>query len=158
MTQEFTPPYTTLANRERALRERGYVLLDGAAVRQWLATDVQSLDALHEAWSRLPSDRYLRDGGEYRYRRHSCYVVSADRVDPVPHRPHWQSLEYNALHGGMQRWFEPVEPASAALPVWERLLLCVGEAASLLHGAQPWYVEAHPFRIDTGGGIGRPTP
>ncbi|MDE2371429.1 MAG: 2OG-Fe dioxygenase family protein, partial [Burkholderiales bacterium] len=23
---------------------------------------------------------------------------------------------------------------------------------------QPWYVEAHAFRIDTEGGIGRPTP
>jgi hypothetical protein len=23
---------------------------------------------------------------------------------------------------------------------------------------QPWYVEAHQFRIDTAGGIGRPTP
>jgi hypothetical protein len=23
---------------------------------------------------------------------------------------------------------------------------------------QPWYVEAHPFRITTAGGIGRPTP
>jgi hypothetical protein len=25
-------------------------------------------------------------------------------------------------------------------------------------GAQPWYVEAHQFRIDTTDGIGRPTP
>jgi hypothetical protein len=27
-----------------------------------------------------------------------------------------------------------------------------------LRGAQPWYVEAHQFRIDTSDGIGRPTP
>jgi hypothetical protein len=27
-----------------------------------------------------------------------------------------------------------------------------------LRGEQPWYVEAHPFRITTAGGIGRPTP
>jgi hypothetical protein len=27
-----------------------------------------------------------------------------------------------------------------------------------LRGARPWYVEAHPFRIDTADGIGRPTP
>jgi hypothetical protein len=25
-------------------------------------------------------------------------------------------------------------------------------------GEQPWFVEAHQFRIDTDGGIGRPTP
>jgi hypothetical protein len=27
-----------------------------------------------------------------------------------------------------------------------------------LLGERPWYVEAHPFRITTAGGIGRPTP
>jgi hypothetical protein len=30
--------------------------------------------------------------------------------------------------------------------------------SSQLKGRQPWYVEAHQFRIDTEGGIGRPTP
>jgi hypothetical protein len=28
----------------------------------------------------------------------------------------------------------------------------------MLKGARPWFVEAHQFRIDTEGGIGRPTP
>jgi hypothetical protein len=27
-----------------------------------------------------------------------------------------------------------------------------------MRGPQRWYVEAHQFRIDTAGGIGRPTP
>ena len=27
-----------------------------------------------------------------------------------------------------------------------------------MRGEQDWYVEAHPFRITTAGGIGRPTP
>jgi hypothetical protein len=30
--------------------------------------------------------------------------------------------------------------------------------ASACKGEQPWYVEAHQFRIDTSDGIGRPTP
>ena len=29
---------------------------------------------------------------------------------------------------------------------------------SALKGEKPWFVEAHQFRIDTEGGIGRPTP
>jgi hypothetical protein len=37
-------------------------------------------------------------------------------------------------------------------------LVGLGEATSALKGAQTWYVEAHPFRIDTTDGIGRPTP
>ncbi|MFY9513501.1 MAG: 2OG-Fe dioxygenase family protein, partial [Rubrivivax sp.] len=38
-------------------------------------------------------------------------------------------------------------------------LLCgLARSASRLYGPQPWYVEAHPFRIDCTDGIGRPTP
>jgi hypothetical protein len=85
-------------------------------------------------------------------------VVEGDRVVQVPHRAHWQPVEYNALHGGIQRWFEPMDPAMVAQPAWTRLLRMLADRASALKGAQPWYVEAHPFRIDTTDGIGRPTP
>jgi hypothetical protein len=58
----------------------------------------------------------------------------------------------------MERWFEPMEPAITHDPAWSRLLAGLARVASALHGAQPWYVEAHQFRIDTTDGIGRPTP
>jgi hypothetical protein len=43
-------------------------------------------------------------------------------------------------------------------PVWNLLLAWLGQVCSRLKGAQPWFVEAHQFRIDTTDGIGRPTP
>jgi hypothetical protein len=46
----------------------------------------------------------------------------------------------------------------AADPAWARLLLGLATCADALRGPRPWFVEAHPFRIDTQGGIGRPTP
>ncbi len=125
---------------------------------QLLPCSAGELAALATHWGDLPSDQYLKDGGRYRRRRHSCFVVDGAALQPVPHRAHWQPLEYNALHGGMQRWFEPMQPAASALPVWSQLLLWLGTVASGLKGAQPWYVEAHQFRIDTTDGIGRPTP
>lgn len=67
-------------------------------------------------------------------------------------------MEYNALHGGFERHFEPMPPQWVGDPAWGRLLIGLARRASALRGAQPWYVEAHPFRIDTTGGIGRPTP
>jgi hypothetical protein len=67
-------------------------------------------------------------------------------------------VEYNALHGGMQRWFEPMETAVAQAPAWRCLLRALARVSSALKGERPWYVEAHQFRIDTEGGIGRPTP
>ena len=158
MTSEFQPPYVPLPGVHGALKSLGFALLSAASVAEWLPATPAELDALHAGWDHLPADGYLKDGGRYRSRRHSCFVVDGARVQQSPHRAHWQPLEYNALHGGMQRWFEPMEPATVALPVWNRLLVRLGEAASALRGAQPWHVEAHPFRIDTTDGIGRPTP
>jgi len=84
--------------------------------------------------------------------------VSGEQILQVPHRAHWQPVSYNALHGGLERWFEPLEPALVASPPWSRLLASLAGVCSGMKGAQPWYVEAHQFRIDTEGGIGRPTP
>jgi hypothetical protein len=58
----------------------------------------------------------------------------------------------------MERWFEPLAPELAGAPAFARLLVALGRASSASRGAQPWFVEAHQFRIDTEGGIGRPTP
>lgn len=156
--QEFQPPYTPIAYGVTTLRQNGYALLHAADVQAWLAAAPDELAAVHAGWSELPADAYLKDGGRYRRRRHSSFVVEGEQVRLVPHRAHWQPLEYNALHGGMQRWFEPMLPQTVALPVWSRLLARVGETVSAMHGERPWFVEAHTFRIDTAGGIGRPTP
>jgi hypothetical protein len=158
MTSEFQPPYVPLSDVHSALKSSGFALLSAATVAEWLSAPPTELAALHGGWDHLPADAYLKDGGRYRSRRHSCFVVDGAQVRQSPHRAHWQPLEYNALHGGMQRWFEPMESDVVALPVWGRMLARLGEAASALRGAQPWYVEAHPFRIDTTDGIGRPTP
>jgi hypothetical protein len=84
--------------------------------------------------------------------------VSDGCVCRSPDRAHWQPVEYNALHGGIERRFEPMDVEWTGEPLWQRLLIAFAERASHLHGVQPWYVEAHPFRIDTTDGIGRPTP
>lgn len=158
MSAHFLPPSVPLSRLNETLASQGFALLDGRSVQQWLDVPPQELARLQPTWDDLPSDQYLKDGGRYRQRRHSCFVVDGEQVRQVPHRAHWQPLEYNALHGGMQRWFEPVAPETAALPAWSRLLVQTAAVTSALKGAQPWYVEAHQFRIDTTDGIGRPTP
>ncbi len=163
-TTEFSPPFAPLHTLQDTLDQRGFALLSAPDVQRWLGANSSAEDgraalhALQSSWDDLPADEYLKDGGHYRRRRHSCFVVECDQVQPVPHRAHWQPVQYNALHGGMQRWFEPMDAGVLAQPVWRRLLVALGGLASGLRGAQPWYVEAHPFRIDTTDGIGRPTP
>lgn len=158
MSSSFTPPFVGAERRQEALRVHGQALLTPDAVMQWMDLSLHDLTAMHAFWDKLPPDPHLKDGGRYRRRRHGSFVVKGSSVTQVPHRAHWQPLSYNALHGGMLRWFEPMDTAMLAMPAWHRVLVGLGEAATALKGAQTWYVEAHPFRIDTTDGIGRPTP
>lgn len=154
----FSPPVLALAQLETALRERGYALLAAADVATLAGVRLQALDALTPSWNALCLDHYLKDGGRYRKRRHSCFIVENGVLQPVPHRMHYQPLEYNALHGGMERWFEPVAPEIVAQPAWGALILALTNACQQQKPAARWYVEAHQFRIDTSDGVGRPTP
>ena len=158
MTQLLAPPITPPDAAADMLRREGQAVLDPAGLRDLAGVGAADLDAWRPMWNRLPPDTYLRDGGRYRRRRHGSFVVEGGGVTPAPHRAHWQPVSYNALHGGMERWFEPIEPALAGAPAWHRLLGAIGALCSRVKGEQAWYVEAHPFRIDTSDGIGRPTP
>jgi hypothetical protein len=158
MVATFRAPYTPPDDVVPALRARGYAVLAPDAVSALFDVPLDALRALAPGWDDLPPDEYLRDGGRYRRRRHGCFVVGSDGIAQVPHRAHYQPLDYNALHGGLQRWFAPIDPATVAAPVWNRLLDALGALLRSVRAADPWYVEAHQFRIDTTDGIGRPTP
>ena len=152
------PVLTAADDLFETMNDRGFVVLDAAALAAAIGATTTTLQALTPSWADLPVDAWLKDGGRYRSRRHACFVVVDDHVDRVAHRAHWQPVAYNALHGGLERWFDPIEPAVAEAPVWTPLLTTLSRWCSTLKGAQPWYVEAHQFRIDTTDGIGRPTP
>jgi hypothetical protein len=157
------PPLTALNHLDAQLAGSGYAVLDAPSLARLADLQADELAAWASLWDDLPPDGFLKDGGRYRRRRHGCFVVhpQAGRITPVPHRAHWQPVEYNALHGGIERWFEPLHPAMAESPAWARLLCALAAQSARLHGGgaeEPCYVEAHPFRIDTTDGIGRPTP
>jgi hypothetical protein len=160
------PPLTALADLDAQLQASGYAVLDASSLARLAGVAPQAFEAWRGCWDDLPPDGYLRDGGRYRRRRHACFTVEPGTADPrerlqlVPDRPHWQPLDYNALHGGIERWFEAMNPRMTDDPAWAALLAALADRAGRLRGvpAARWYVEAHPFRIDTTDGIGRPTP
>jgi hypothetical protein len=152
------PGYTRLDRITDALRTQGYVVLNSLDMPAFALCTIAELEALKAGWNTLPPDNFLKDGGHYRRRRHSSFLVDETTLTQVPHRAHYQPLAYNALHGGMHRLFEPVKPEDVNQPVWSRLLLAIGQVCSQVKTPQPWFVEAHQFRIDTTDGIGRPTP
>lgn len=150
----------------QTLARQGFVRLDAAGLMRIAALAGSDVARLAPSWNRLPPDGWLRDGGRYRRRRHSSYThdPATDRLDQVAHRAHWQPVDYNALHGGIERMFDPVESRVSQDPAWRRLLMALGRLfadAERCAGREPpdhWYIEAHQFRIDTTDGVGRPTP
>ena len=152
------PPFTDPAHLVDALKNDGYAVVNAADVRALLHVSEGELAQLARSWDQLEPDNYLKDGGRYRRRRHACFIQDDAALEQVPHRAHWQPVEYNALHGGMHRMFEPVLPETVAQAAWQRLIVGLGAICSQVAGVPHWYVEAHQFRIDTHGGIGRPTP
>jgi hypothetical protein len=83
-----------------------------------------------------------------------------DALVRKPHQPHYQTLDYNPLHGGIQRWFEPIEPDIGGGPTLTAVLVCCQALfGSLAQDVAEWHVEVHQFRIEARAGEqGRPTP
>ncbi|MDN3988574.1 2OG-Fe dioxygenase family protein [Zwartia vadi] len=156
--QTLQPPLTAASALTETIKKQGFAVLSPQSVAQLSGASLDALDSLEQTWTNLAPDEYLKDGGRYRYRRHSSYIIHGEQISTVAHRAHWQPLSYNALHGGMHRWFEPVETQVSQSSAWQALLRFLGRVASELYGEQTWFAEAHQFRIDTADGIGRPTP
>ena len=156
--QTLQPPLTAPEQLGATLSAQGFAVLGASSVCALAGVSLASLQALESSWNDLPPDQYLKDGGRYRRRRHASLQVTAEQVKTMPHRAHWQPLSYNALHGGMQRWFEPMASEVLQQTAWQKLMCWLARVASGAQGDQTWYTEAHQFRIDTTDGIGRPTP
>ena len=96
-----------------ALREtlasQGFSFVDGNTMRGLLdaAGALDDWTAFAESWGNLSLDEYMADGGRYRRRRHAVFRASESGRVRQAHQPHFQALEYNPVHGGVARLFEP---------------------------------------------------
>lgn len=153
-----------------AIARDGYVFVHGDEMRPLLtaAGSLADWPAFAASWDHLELDRYMADGGRYRRRRHAVFSAAADgAIVRAPHQPHYQSRDYNALNGGIARWFEPIDPAVAGSETMRAILTFSRSVFERLAGPldggrgrpRDWHVEAHQFRIEARAGEqGRPTP
>ncbi len=152
-----------IADAAFALVAAGFAHVEAAAMRAVLGDAAPGWEAFAASWNDLGADRYMADGGRYRRRRHAVFAASAGDLRRKPHQPHYQSRDYNALNGGIERWFAPVEPAVADSAVLRTLLRAAQQTfeQSTPPAERPatWHVELHQFRIEARGGeAGQPTP
>jgi len=126
-----------------------------------LLGDLPDWKAFAASWDGMPLDTQLPEGHRYRRRRHATLSVPrgerAFRVEA--HQPHYQAVEYNRLVGGIERWFEPIAPATLASASFRAILdFCAG-LFGVLEPAADWHVECHQFRIEARpDAAGLPTP
>lgn len=113
------------------------------------------------SWNDLQLDTYLPDGHRYRRRRHATLSAVAGKHDVTleAHRPHYQSIDYNPLAGGIERWFEPMHAAIVTGPTMQCVLGFCCRLFGALRPSTNWRIECHQFRIEARLDTpGQPTP
>ncbi|MBU3694397.1 MAG: hypothetical protein FGM40_06155 [Rhodocyclaceae bacterium] len=146
------------------LEEAGFCFMPGAEMRANLAARDPAWDtdwqAFASSWGDLALDRYMADGGRYRRRRYATLSAApAGEVAIEPHQPHYQSLDYNRLNGGVARYFEPILDSVLAGPTLQAVIGYGRDIFAALHPEQAAHIEVHQFRIEARlDAAGRPTP
>jgi len=124
-------------------------------------TDIGDDQAFLDSWNRLEQDRYMADGGKYRKRRYAVYAIQnpGETARPMPYQPHYQTVDYNPLNGGVARYFAPILDDLHRSPTLAALLELGNRVFSQLSGNHQWHIELHQFRIEARDGRdGKPTP
>ncbi len=152
----------TAALPERIDRD-GFAFIAADAMRALLDGCGALSDWAHfaKSWNDLQLDTYLPDGHRYRRRRHATLSARADEevVTREPHRPHYQSIDYNPLVGGIERWFEPMHADIVAGQTMQCVLAFCWHLFGALRPNTDWKIECHQFRIEARSDApGRPTP
>jgi len=151
-----------LSDYQYALRGKAYAFAHAGEMLPALQAhgNLADWDAFAESWNDLGLDTHMADHGRYRRRRHAVFLATTRNIERLPHRAHFQTLDYNALNGGIERWFEPITDKQANSQSLKTILsFCHELFSSLAQDVKQWLVEVHQFRIEAVAGIpGLPTP
>ncbi len=145
----------------RRLNSQRFLFLSGDDLSGVLALTAKDIDDFASHWHRLTLDRYMGDGGAYRYRRYGEFESSpgAGRRQ-LPHGPYEQPKYINNLNGGIARIFDPLEPEFVSHLVLNRLLDWLTILYDQSEGTQQsWNIRLHPYRVQARREEqGNPTP
>jgi hypothetical protein len=158
--QEPGSPLLALGDR---IEIHGYAFVPAVEMRPLLAPPdgLSDWNEFTASWDDLQHDNYLPDGHRYRRRRHATLSVKAGSQECrlEPHGPHYQSLDYNPLVGGIERWFEPIQREIVDGPSLRCVLAFCCRLFGALRPDTDWHIECHQFRIEARRDApGSPTP
>jgi hypothetical protein len=157
-------PALSSTTLQAAIARDGYAFVHAGSMQSLLeeSGSLTDWEAFRGSWNDLALDAYMADGGRYRRRRHATYAVPrpGGAMARQPQQPHFQPLDYNPLNGGVERWFDPVEPAIGDGESMRTILTACRSLFDALAGRPTaWHIEVHQFRIEARRGEqGQPTP
>lgn len=142
-----------------------FVFVESAQTSKLLSTiagaPMDSDPVFLDSWNRLEQDQYMADGGHYRKRRHATYAIdgAGQHARLMPYQPHYQTVDYNQLNGGVARYFAPILDDLHQSLSLAALLEFGNSVFSQITGNGHWHIELHQFRIEARDGrMGKPTP
>ncbi len=146
-----------------AIARAGYAFVEASEMRAALGRfgTLSDWPEFAGSWNDLHTDTYMADGGRYRRRRFAVYAAGRQgAIARGKHQPHYQSVDYNTLNGGIERWFEPIKrEISDGTSLQTILEYCRSLFSRLAPETDSWHIEAHQFRIEARQGEqGKPTP
>jgi hypothetical protein len=145
------------------VRDAGFAFVAGTSMRAMVEAhgSLGDWEAFAQSWNDLPRDEHLPEGHRYRRRRHATLSARAgsDAFTLEPHQPHYQSLEYNPLVGGIERWFEPMRPQVVGGEAFRAIVRFCLRFFGPMQPKSDWHIECHQFRIEARpDAAGKPTP
>ncbi len=156
---------TQLETLSSQLNERGFLFVPGELVQASLEAlspkAVRDWPEFAASWNDMPLDQHMADGGRYRRRRYATLsaAASSSEIRLEPHQPHYQTVEYNPLNGGVVRHFEPVREEIVRGNTVTGFLKFGLQVFGRLIPDAAWHIELHQFRIEASPSQpGKPTP
>jgi argininosuccinate synthase len=114
------------------------------------------------SWNDLDRDEYMADGGMYRYRRYSEFLINSQdlTIHNMPNVPYTQSKNINHLNGGIERYYSAISNQIKSNQAFENVLKYFTKKISRIEGKHKKYlIQIFQNRILTStSGVGLPTP
>jgi hypothetical protein len=143
------------------LKANHFAYLPGDHLASTLGIEPHAWRDFAAYWERLTLDRYMADGGTYRYRRYgACAMHPTKPKRWLAHAAYEQPKYINSLNGGVARMFDPLEDGFANHRVFNAILEWLASVFDQCEQApRHWNIKLHPYRITADGKLaGQPTP
>ena len=150
------------------LKQEGFAAFPSALYQQRLAEKgvLKYLPDVLSSFAGLVPDQHMGDGGTYRNRAYSRVLLRMVEdeicIEPLEGHSIFQTLQDNALNGGVLRTYAPLAPEVAESPLIRALILEDARHAYVCDPSLrefPVQVGVHQVRIVARSGVlGLPTP